>query len=415
MKILSVRQSRCPRWRWVSAAVALTPALVAGLAAATPVASFASSSSLAEGTYRDPAGDASNGAPDVTSMRVSDSNRTVTFSVAVAGLPTPETRVDIYLDPDRNGATGDRDGDQYWLILDGENLSRRAWRWNGSGWVAWSPASRRGGFESGVWTESLSTADLNGTQSFVFQAYGVRLKDDRNYGFDSTSRFTYTLGQSGPSPPPTSPSSPTREVAITGFKRAPNPPVAGQSFTVSVTVKRLGRRGRFNGTVYCAASIERREQRWFGSVSPGRAACRWDIPKGAVGKTIRGSIAVGEGGAIKRRSFSGRIVPPSVFLSTGAVTLSPHQPQAGNIFYYAVDIHVHIGAVTRPIGRGSVSCRASIGGRAQPVSAQRVRAGEDVLCGWKLAPGSSGRMLDGVVVVRAEGATLRHTFQLRVR
>jgi hypothetical protein len=202
---------------------------------------------------------------------------------------------------------------------------------------------------------------------------------------------------------------------VTSFTKTPRAPIAGESFTVSVTVARVGRAGRFNGTVYCS-KLPGVQARWFGSVGLGRAACRWDIPRAAVGKTVIGSIGVSEGGARVTRRFSAKVVPPTAVISIeGGINVAPPRPVSGQKFYYRMGISVRRGSTApRRITQGSVSCRATVNGRALHVFEQQVVRKSGIRCGWDVLPGMAGKKLVGLIIIRSEGATFRHAFTRRI-
>jgi hypothetical protein len=161
--------------------------------------------------YSDPAGDATGGAPDLTAITVAnDAAGTITFSAAAAGLPAPDTDINLIVDSDRNLSTGDPDGDEFWLYLDGASLESFGLRWNGSDWVAWSPPTGRASFENGTWTLSVNRSDLNGTASFDFYFIGAKYSGDsvvgRDDAPDGTALYTYTVTQTPGQPRPPSPS-----------------------------------------------------------------------------------------------------------------------------------------------------------------------------------------------------------------
>ena len=77
-------------------------------------------------------------APDITSVAVStDSSRAVSFVVSFANrsFVDSDMAVDVYLDPDRNRATGDRRhwGADYFVQIGPEGTS--LCRWSGAGWT----------------------------------------------------------------------------------------------------------------------------------------------------------------------------------------------------------------------------------------------------------------------------------------
>jgi hypothetical protein len=106
-----------------------------------------------------------------------------------------------------------------------------------------------------------------------------------------------------------------------------------------------------------------------------------------------------------------------VTLSAGLPIASPSQPEAGQTFFYSLDVFVRVGTARRtPIERGAKPlCIATVGGRRiQPVT-QVVRPGQGVLCKWEIPASAAGQTMLGTVIVRYKGATLRHPFTFRVR
>jgi hypothetical protein len=407
-----------------SSALAVAAAAVSG-----PDSPLAGTSVLTQASYSDPAGDATNGAPDLTTYRVSDSGGAITWVVTAPGLPATETYVEIHVDTDKNPSTGSAapyrvHGSEYSLILDGENLARNWWRWDGSrsppDWTLLSASAMTSSYQNGVWTATVRAADMGNLRTFNFRVFTWKFRDDRVYGQDETATSEYTLGQRPPPPPtptPTPTPTPSNRVAITKLARTPSKPTAGESFTVSATVARVGRAGKFNGIVYCDARIEGRRLRWFGSVRPGGAACRWDIAENAAGKMIKGSISVNEnGGPTVTRRFSERVISVGAHLSIeGGISTAPSQPRAGQKFYYRMGIAVRRGSSHKRIARGEVVCRATIGGRLLPEFQEEVKKNSGIRCGWNIPSGTAGQTMIGLIVVQAEGGTLTHRFTRRVR
>lgn len=369
-------------------------------------------------TFNDPQGGVPPGGMDITTVTISnDDAGKITWQIRIPSHPTltADKEIQVGIDVDRNAGTGSSAGNEFAIFVEG--------RENAVGFYRYDPAQRLYLFvaNSGVtfrYSANVLTIEINrsafgGPGIFDFELYAgpedFPTVDD--FAPDQGKwAFEVKIGATTPPPPPTG-----NRVRITSFKREPRVPTAGESFTVSLTVARVGRAGRFNGTVYCS-TLPRVQRRWFGSVGAGRASCRWDIPKNAVGKIARGSISVGEGdGPIVTRRFSTKVVSPEVRLTRGALSYSPNQPRSGSVFYAAVDIRVRTGSASRGIRSGKVSCRATVGGRSQTVVAQKIRAGEDVLCGWRISSGTSGRPLNGLITVQSEGATLRVPFTRTVR
>jgi hypothetical protein len=367
-------------------------------------------------TYTDPQGDAQAGGMDITTVVVSnDDAGNLNFQIRIASHATfpPDQTIFVFLDIDRNNATGSSAGDEFVILaLPPGNVTGLArWDTNQRTFVLVPGAAITGSFATNVQTLAFNRSVIAGNlATFEFDVGTGR--DDRP-DFDdfapNDAQYTYEI-RIGATPPPPGES----RVRITSMKRVPRTPTAGESFTVTLTVARVGRAGRFNGTVYCS-TLPGVQRRWFGSVGAGRASCRWDIPRNAVGKVVRGSISVSEDGPIVARRFSARVVSPELRLTRGALSYSPSQPRAGSVFYAAVDIRVRTGSASRGIRSGKVTCRATVGGRPQTVVQQKVRAGEDALCGWRISSGTTGRTLNGLITVQSEGATIRVPFTRTVR
>lgn len=159
---------------------------------------------VAETSYFDRVGDATGGAPDITTIRVlNDQAGTITFQVSIQGFPVAETTVDLVVDYDQNASTGDVDGDEFWFELDSANSGTYGYRWDGVNWADWVPPTGRAGFANGVWSVSVNRSDLNNTTRFDFYVYSVKYSGQQEIGADEADQLlTYTLTQAPPPPPP---------------------------------------------------------------------------------------------------------------------------------------------------------------------------------------------------------------------
>lgn len=85
------------------------------------------------GSFADPAGDATSGAPDLTAVSVDQSGGTVTFTLTPAGVGAlgATHRYQVRIDSDNAVSTGSGGIDQV-LVLHGPNREVSHWRWNGS-------------------------------------------------------------------------------------------------------------------------------------------------------------------------------------------------------------------------------------------------------------------------------------------
>lgn len=169
-----------------------------------------------EQSYTDRVGDATGGAPDITSIRVfNDASGTINFQLGVQAFPTPESFVNVIVDYDRNAATGDRDGDEFWFELHSDRITY-GWRWNGVDWVGWVPQTARASFLNGVWSFSIHRSEVGNVSAFDFYAYSVKYSGEQEVGADEADLvYTYFLTQAPPSPqppPPTPPQPSTKTV-----------------------------------------------------------------------------------------------------------------------------------------------------------------------------------------------------------
>ncbi len=85
------------------------------------------------GSFADPAGDATSGAPDLTAVSVDQSGGTVTFTLTPAGVAAlgATHRYEVRIDSDNAVSTGSAGIDQV-LVLHGPNREVSHWRWSGS-------------------------------------------------------------------------------------------------------------------------------------------------------------------------------------------------------------------------------------------------------------------------------------------
>ena len=90
---------------------------------------------VADQTYGDALGDATNGAPDITAIEVTnDAAGWITFNVRASGLPQGDTFLLLSINADANTATG-RSGDDFAVVLEGGSLASIGERWDGTTWA----------------------------------------------------------------------------------------------------------------------------------------------------------------------------------------------------------------------------------------------------------------------------------------
>jgi len=378
----------------------------------SPASAVAGSATSAR--FLDPGGDARGGL-DVASVTVSnDATGKLTFVIEIPSHQTlPAGKyIGLYLDTDRSG------GFEYLVWVDGTRRTTEFSRWDATRrtYVRVGTTLLTGKYASGRETIEFNRSLIGGVSSLNFVVITWPEGDTPDDLAPNTGKWTYVV---------TTPS----KLLITSVTRKPDPPVAGESFTVSVTVERFGRPGRYNGRAQCDATIGGQRLRGSGSVAPGRAECRWTIPADAAGKTIRASIGVSEGGPTTTRKLSVKVSPPAVKFSVVAVTTSPKQPKAGAQFYFGLVVRMSLGSQDpRPISAATVTCKATIGGKALRTFNREVRLGYGgdrsnvaLQCGWDVPHGTAQQTMIGSVVMvvprsgSAPGATFRHSFTKRVR
>jgi hypothetical protein len=293
-------------------AVGVVVALAGFVASAAVFVAVASA-----GSITDPAGDVAvepQGANltglDITSvdvMNTPDDSGLVTFRVTLAGAPElpPDAIVVVLLDTDKNESTGDEGVDAHilfqvdskgaqTLLVGRYDPSARAFRY-----VGFDPPP----YADGTVVLTVGRFLLNNTRGFRFAALTV-------------------VGPSGSPAAVAADIAPDTGVAATydlvglppllELQRAigePTRPRAGDRFTVTSTVVleesgELVRRGK----VTCVAHVGKRRLRAVGRFTGAGARCAMTVPRGARGKTLRGTIRIQAAGATGVRSFVYRVI-----------------------------------------------------------------------------------------------------------
>jgi hypothetical protein len=255
-------------------------------------------------TYTDPAGD--SGAPDITTVTISGdaASGSIAFAITAAGLqPTAvdgsSRSVDIFLDTDRNIATGAPGGHEYDLYVWSDSPTPDGWywdleRWSGSDWQEVTPSSTMDVSRVGDRnTLRVGTADLGGATSFgvdvvsfAFDQSGATTATDTTTGF-----LTWVYDIAGPTKTMTELVSPTIGKPVIVPARLD----AGRRVTVSLPVS-----WKPEGTVRPVAvgklvgdpSIKGRVIAHTESFRNGVARLSFVVPKTAKGKTIVVKVSV---------------------------------------------------------------------------------------------------------------------------
>ena len=230
--------------------------LVAGLAVAALVAlcigfvGGASAGVTGLASFTDPAGDALGG-PDITGVRISGDPATGQISVSATLPRFPlavtdglERYVALWLDTDRNRATGDpEDGTEFGLVAWVDPTGRwwNAERWNGSTFedVPGSTASFSRTGDVLTWT--VSTSELGATSFRFYVLAGTWSEaEQRSTTRDAapgSDRWEYDISASSTTPPPPStPPKSTVGLIVDRPTAIPKAPIAGKPFAVSFKV-----------------------------------------------------------------------------------------------------------------------------------------------------------------------------------
>ena len=203
-------------------------------------------------TFPDPTGDAA-GAADITNVAVNGDagSGTITFTFTATGLALPsadgsERSVDLWLNTDRNDATGSPAGNEYDLFFwtDSTDPAQRNWDIenyaNGAWQEAAATATMHASGSGDQFTIQVNKSDLGGATSFDVYATSSTFDANGNVvGHDNApdqGRWVYNI--TGPSQSLTTLVTPTIGKPMFG----PAKPTAGKRFTVSfpVTMSRLG-------------------------------------------------------------------------------------------------------------------------------------------------------------------------------
>ena len=277
--------------------LALAP--VAALAAVAPTGS--ASVSARDATlisFADPAGD-TGAAADITNVELRTDAVTgdLVFWVALANRPDDLASGDgliVYLDADRNPATGD-EGTDYAIVADVESAGLS--RWDGSEYAPVDAVSLGSGFVTSRHAVRIAIHpnDLGGTTAFDF-ALETSFGDDVDAAPDAPPNWSYA------------PVAGRLELTLAGSSLAPKKPVAGKSLIARIRVVRHDLDEVLTlGKVRCTLRVGKKAVR---STRSGFAAnvafCSWKLPRAAAGKTVRGTIALSYGGVTVKRSFSAR-------------------------------------------------------------------------------------------------------------
>ena len=287
----------------VAIALVALPAIALGDAARATT----NSQSYQDSTGEDPA------APDITSVDVSnDDTGLITFQINLANRPalTPDMLFLIFLDTDKNTATGDPQsfGADYAIQLESGGVA--LFQWNGTDFViASSQSSLVYSYATTGATIRVNALEFNKSKGFnfvVLAASGIVTDASGNPDFTNVhddlapdpghGTFAYQIIAK-------------LTLTVSAFTTSPTPAKAGKAFSAGLAVTESDTNaGVDQGTIGCSARI-------VGKAVPVKArrivngvvVCVWSIPKTARGRTIRGSIGIALQGAQISRTFAAKI------------------------------------------------------------------------------------------------------------
>lgn len=278
-------------------------ALLGALALAAPAAAApAEQAALDAAAFNDAAGD-SGAAPDITNVAVGNDvvAGPIVFWVAHGNRPDDLVGDDVVfllVDADRNPATGDQDGVEYVIGVDAENV----WidRWDGQAYVE-SPDSTltasyfRGDVEPQL-RISIHPDELGGTRDFAFYVLSSA-GEDLDVAPKGPPAWAYTLATG------------TLQLAALEVVRNPKAPAAGKRFAAAIIVVRRDTldflaEGKVRCTLIVGGKAVKAARAGF---TQGVPQCRWNLPRSAKGKLLRGTIFVTYGGSTAKKSFSARV------------------------------------------------------------------------------------------------------------
>jgi hypothetical protein len=299
----------------IALAVVALPAVALGAlpsGKASPAVAAANSTTYTDSTGENP------DAPDITTIVVSNNDAGIlSFKINISNRPqlSQDMGMNLFVDSDNKRSTGAPDlaGVDYAFQLLRNEI--QLYKWDGTTFT------RRFGDPSAVtlsfayqagFTVRISTAELGNTSRFNFIA-----EVDSGIVFDPTTGepdFTNAKGDVAPGggaglyPYTVKIVKPT--IVVRKFTTTPaGGPVAGKPFTMRLLTARSDTGAVIqNGRVTCvgrAGATPLRAQ--TSRVTSAGAVCTWLIPKGANGKTFRGSLAVSFEGLNASKSILRRI------------------------------------------------------------------------------------------------------------
>jgi len=256
-----------------------------------------------QGAFPDAASD-QDAAPDITSVRVSDSkDGWVSFAIATPNYATlpGESALIISIDSDNRASTGDDGSEILITSVGGESVLER---WNATA-SAWrddtAPTRVRSRNDENLVTVDVHRSELGEAVRFGFEVIAADINTAEgtvlavDFAPDDFGFFKYALVNKP-------------AIRLIAGKTLANPvqPRAGKPFTVSMPVRRSDtNRAITSGAVSCNVTADGKKVRAAGRVRSGRAQCTFVVPANA--SVVRGSMTVRTGGTAVTARFSFKV------------------------------------------------------------------------------------------------------------
>lgn len=307
---------RATTFLWAVLCSVFALALVAGLSIG---GAGASPTSRADQSYTDPVGDAGSGT-DITNMTVRNDPATgaITIQVASANPVVANHAIAIFVDSDRNQATGD-EGDDYWMF-GGPLVGAAFYAWNGSTYLrAAGSTFSAGQVASNISEFRFNRSDIGNVSGFNFAVASISIDGSSINFWDAAPNsgyYSYDLVTAAPPPPTTTttvtptPAPPAPAAVVKPVIGAPVAvPVralAGMRMTVVFPVTRSDNgKPLMSGTMVCDPSVAGKVITHAESFKAGKAQLSFVVPKAAKGKvlTVKLTIIAGTQAAKRVATF----------------------------------------------------------------------------------------------------------------
>lgn len=235
-------------------------------------------------TFTDPSRDAAAGAPELTTVVVSnDDAGTIRFRVNVDNQRRlgRDASIELYVDSDQNPTTGDplSLGADYRVVVDGASQSFEFGRWDGARFDPTTPGDTvRVWYWSGP-SISVNRSELGGTGalSFWVRAAGPEQASD---AAPDRGTWAYQLQAGGANPP---------DIEVFYFRSRPAVPRAGAAWELRVdSIRLVGAAARIRPDGWtCSATLTGKRLR-----GTGPTGCRFRLPKSARGKKLVAELRI---------------------------------------------------------------------------------------------------------------------------